>query len=151
MIRKFLLLLFLLPVGCTDGLLDQNAIVPYEPVPNYQFFRVPEPGTRVIRTENEWLEFCNKYWSEGIKAPLPAIDFDTKIVLGIFWGDNCRYSGCTNASPSIELITLSARQVTVKVGPVADLGTCEMCVLPICMVTIPRTDLPVVFTGSVPQ
>ncbi len=104
-----------------------------------------------MRSEAEWLEFCNNFWSESIKAPIPYIDFNQKIVLGIFWGDNCKYSGCTNASPSIYSVTKSSRQITVKVDPLADLGPCDMCVLPLYMATIPRMELPILFAGNLPD
>ncbi len=146
-----LIILARLLTGCTEGTLDQNLIIPFEPVLNFQLFAVPDAGTTVIRSESEWLEFCNNYWNEAIKAPIPYIDFSKKIVIGIFWGDNCKYSGCTNASPSIEFILKSPDRITVQLGPVADLGLCDMCVAPLYMVTIPRTELPVSFTGDLPK
>jgi len=151
MIKYALVLFALLPAGCTKGVLDQAQFIPFEPLLNYQLFAVPDAGTRVIRSEAEWLEFCNNFWSEGIRAPIPYIDFDQKILLGLFWGGNCKYSGCTNASPSIEFILRSAGQISVRIGPLSNLGPCDMCVMPIYMVTIPRTDLPVVFTGKLPD
>ena len=86
MIKYALVLFALLPAGCTKGVLDQAQFIPFEPLLNYQLFAVPDAGTRVIRSEAEWLEFCNNFWSEGIRAPIPYIDFDQKILLGLFWG-----------------------------------------------------------------
>jgi hypothetical protein len=129
--------------------------VPFKDVEDYGYFWVEERGPAVITSDREWKRLWELYWGvydeNGHKTPPPEIDFETEMVLGVFWGGECRYSGCTNKSPSIESVWIENDTMKVEVGPMRDLGPCDMCVSPLHMVQTRRYNLPVVFVGDVPR
>ena len=94
------------------------------------------------------------YWNstdgDGNKTPPPEINFDEKTVIGIFWGNDCSYSGCTNESPSIEKVFITTDTIYVKVGELVDLGPCAACVDPLHLIEIDKFELPTKFIGLIP-
>ncbi len=128
--------------------------VPFKDVEDYEHFFVQERGPAVFTSEAQWMHSWELYWNlydgHGNKIPPPEIDFADQMVLGVFWGGECRFSGCTNKSPSIESVWIENDTLKVQVGPMRDLGPCDMCVSPLHMVQIERFDLPVRFVGDVP-
>jgi len=128
--------------------------VAFEDVEDYGTFCVRERGTAIITSDWEWTHLWKLYWNcfdgHGNRTPPPEIDFSEEMVLGVFWGGDCAYSGCTNQSPSIESVWIAEDTLRVKVGELRDLGPCDGCVCPLHLIQIQRYDLPVRFTGSVP-
>ncbi|MFQ6103166.1 MAG: hypothetical protein ACE5OP_02610 [Candidatus Glassbacteria bacterium] len=152
-------ILFVLPIfscrnkeGTTTHEGSDTTFVAFKNVENYGNFDVTEKGSSVIESESEWLRLWNRYWNvydrSGDKVPPPEIDFDKKMVIGIFWGDECKYSGCTNESPSIESVFITHDTLIVHVGKLAPLGNCLRCVHPLHLIELERNDLPVRFLGA---
>lgn len=128
--------------------------VEFKNVERYGCFDVKPKGTTVIKSDSEWRSLWELYWNvydgSGNKTPPPDVDFDDEMVIGVFWGGNCIYSGCTNESPSIESVFIMCGTIHVVVGGMADLGFCAACVCPLHLIRIQRHDLPVKFVGNVP-
>jgi hypothetical protein len=116
-------------------------------------YNVPLKGTSLIKSEAEWNEWWEKYWNRfsgsGEKTPPPAIDFEKRMVIIIHWGAG--YSGCSNKVDVIERIQVMNDSLNVVVRDLPFLGPCDMEVYPLQMVEIARSNLPVRFTGSVPE
>ena len=147
----FLIVVFsFLSLCCRDIGVEPRAL-DFSEIPSAQFFRVQQPGTAVFRSEAEWKAFRDVHFMYILGMPImpPIADFEREIVIGIFWGTG--YGGCRNVTQSIERVQIANNVVEVKVGPLSDLGSCKMLVAPLQIVKIPKTDLPVVFVGNVPQ
>jgi hypothetical protein len=149
----------LLNWGCKNNVVSSNnntdsLFIAFKDVENYGIFQVIVNGTKVVNTESEWLNLWKLYWNNfdgnGNKTPPPQIDFDSKTVIGVFWGDECTYSGCQNESPSIKSIFIYSDTLYVDVGELVDLGFCDACVKPLHLVEIDKQILPVKFIGYVP-
>ncbi|MBC8402578.1 MAG: hypothetical protein H8E14_13910 [Candidatus Marinimicrobia bacterium] len=112
-------------------------------------FQIPDAGTQVIRTDSVWTTVWDNYWDcydgLGNKTPVPEINFQNNMVLGVYWGDNCRYSGCSNMSESIQDIYLLNDTIYVFVGELQSLGLCAACVEPLHLVKTTKRDYPVKF------
>lgn len=158
--KAVVLLSLLSALGCHSestgpiGVSRDKAYVCFNDVEGYGNFHVPQSGTKVITSDSEWESFWNLYWNQfggsGHKTPPPEIDFDHEMVIAVFWGGNCSYSGCTNESPSIESILVVGNTLYIIVGEMADLGPCEMCVAPLHLIRTEKSNLPVRFIGNVP-
>ena len=117
--------------------------------------RVYEAQTRVFRDSLTWVQFwdehVNLYDQNHEAYPAPSVDFDRRIIIGVYWGHF--YSGCQtiNRIEAIEGIYDAGNRIVVDVGPVPDLGACRLLVYPTQVVSIPRPDKPVEFTGKVPE
>jgi hypothetical protein len=158
--RLFLLgsLVGILLGGC--DLLQDESGPPGEPI-SYEWVKrghgvqVYEAQTRVFRDSTSWARF----WNEHINIfdenhdpyPPPSVDFDRRIIIGVYWG--AFYVGCrvTYRIEAIEGIYDAEDRIVVDIGPVPDLGPCRAKVYPTQVVTIPRPDKPVEFTGKVPK
>jgi hypothetical protein len=145
-------------VGIVQFILENPSditYVPFKDVKDYGSFCIQERGPVVITSKAEWTHLWELYWNnydeKGNKTPPPQIDFDKGMVMGVFWGGNCRYSGCTNRSPSIKSVWIANDTLRVQVGPMRDLGPCDMCVCPLHLVHTEKYDLPVTFVGDVPR
>lgn len=144
-------------VGLIQYILEGTAdiiYVPFKDVEDYGTFCVTERGTAVITSNSEWMNLWELYWNsyddQGNKTPPPEINFGEEMVIGVFWGGECVYSGCTNESPSIETVWISRDTLWVKVGQMKDLGPCDMCVCPLHLIQTQKYGLPVKFIGDVP-
>ena len=125
----------------------------FSDIENMRYFRVEQPKTLVIRTQKEWDSFLRGSFfppSNLHGVDFPRVDFNEEMVIGVFWGGGCKYSGCTNVSRSIERLVMSLNGIEVKVGPLQDLGLCEACVSPLHIVKVEKSELPVVFVGNLP-
>ncbi len=148
----------LLPVlfGCDNASVEDeeltSSVMTFETIEEAAGFVVNTPGTEVIRAEQPWAVLWDDAWSitneDGVKTPPPSIDFNTKMVIAVFWGSG--FSGCSNGVQAIETIVQRQGEIVVLVGPLPDLGLCDAIVYPIQMVQIDHSDLPVVFEGEVP-
>ncbi len=113
-------------------------------------FVVHEPMTEVWRTQVDWESFyCLHSLQAGPICQAPAFDFETRMLIGVFWGHG--YSGCGDETESIERIERLQSEIEVRIGPVTDLGDCEAIVSPRQVVSVARSPVPVVFTGEVPD
>jgi hypothetical protein len=126
----------------------------YENLETARSFQVPEAGTAVFRDETTWAVLWDRYWTVytlGEKTPPPPVDFDNEMVIAIFYGTG--YIGCSNWVEVIDEIWVGSRQIEVHIGIQLDrvIGPCDMNLNPLQMVTIQRSDLPVVFTGYLPE
>ena len=135
------------------GLPDKTYVV-FENVENYGNFCVEENGTSVITSDLGWMDLWERYWNvydgQGNKTPPPEVNFDKEMVIGVFWGGYCAYSGCTNESPSIESVWIENDTLWIKVGELKNLGPCDMCVCPLHLIQTQKLDMPVRFVGDVP-
>ena len=96
-----------------------------------------------------WEQYWNHYSGNGSKTPAPGIDFKNNMVIGIFWGAN--YSGCSNRVEVIKVIEKDDDKINLTIEDLPSLGPCDMIVAPLQMVSLPKSDLPVIFTGNVPS
>ena len=143
-------------LSCDNASLEDDAgafrVMTFETIEGADGFVLTTPGTEVIRAEGSWDALWDNAWSitnaQGVKTPPPTIDFTTKMVIAVFWGDG--FSGCDNGVQAIETIVQREGEIVVLVGPLPELGLCEAIVYPVQMVQIDRSDLPVVFEGEVP-
>lgn len=145
--------------GC-DVFHDEPTGPPGEPI-SYEWVkrghgvRVYEAQTRVFRDSATWAQFWNKHVmvrDQNFELyPPPSIDFNRRIIIGVYWG--YLYGGCrvTHRIEAIEGIYDAGDRIVVDVGPVPDLGPCRTMLLPTQVVSIPRPDKPVEFTGKVPE
>ena len=146
--------ILLLVVSCKDTGTDIPELVPvpFNDVENFGcFWSIPDAGTAVIKEDSTWLRYWENYWgcSDGTgKTPPPAVDFSRQMVLGVFYGKG--YSGNDNKVSVIREIWKSRTSLIVEVGPLPDLGFGDQTVMPLQMVTVPKSDLEVVFVGNVP-
>ncbi len=132
--------------------LGAPSVMAFETLEGSDGFARLTAGHEVIRGDAAWTALWEASWSitdgEGVKTAPPAIDFSQKMVIGVFWGEG--YSGCGNSVEAIETIVQREGEIVVVVGPLPDLGLCDALVYPVQMVLVDRSDLPVVFEGSVP-
>ena len=142
----------ILAIAC-DKTPDKTFVI-FESVEDYGAFVVTEKGTVVINTDSEWLNLGELYWNRwdgiGNKILLPEINFEENMVVGVFWGGGCDYSGCYNESPSIENIYRMGDTLFVVIADLVDFGPCDMCVNPIHLVQLEKYNIPVKFLGNVP-
>ena len=111
--------------------------------------RATQPWTTVFRSQKEWNNFLNEHYpSTADPISLPKIDFTTDMVIGVFWGGSCRFSGCS-FDRSIERVT-SNNKIEVDVAPLKIIGPCGLCLEPYDIVKILKSELQVVFIVSKP-
>ena len=72
------------------------------------------------------------------------------MVIGVFWGDCCYYSGCSNMSESIKIIYLFNDTMYVEIDSLQFLGECAACVEPLHLIRLSQNDYPAKFIGIVP-
>lgn len=117
--------------------------------------RVYEAQTRVFRDSLAWAQFWNEHVTlrdQNLELyPPPSVDFERRVIIGVYWGSY--YVGCRaiDRIDAIEGIYDAADRIVVDIGPVPDLGPCRAKVYPTQVVSIPRPDKPVAFTGKVPE
>ena len=113
---------------------------------------VPEPGTHVFKTQNEWLTFWNEFNTSS--NPPPLLDFTNERLVAVCYGDG--FSGCSNRVSVISAIIetcpilCETNRIQVQVESLPDLGSCRAVIAPIHIVRIPNTSLNVEFIGAVP-
>lgn len=117
------------------------------------FGDVEEPQTVVFKDSTMWLAFGDKYGFRTLEPfdelpPMPA-NFDQSMVIGIFWG--ARAAGCMDRVEAIKMVTRYSDHLEVEVGKLPFLGPCQMVVYPFQLVKITSLDVPVEFTGEVPE
>ena len=126
----------LLLAACDDSdiMTSPSDRLAFEAVESAEALAIQEPGTAVFRDSTTWQEFWKRNTSHCSLCPLPEIDFDNKLVIGLFWGVR---SGCSNSVEFIRAISQSATSIDVHVDPfIAEL--CEAIVYPLQLVTIDR-------------
>jgi hypothetical protein len=107
---------------------------------------IHQPRNVVVKDANAWASL----WAEhaGASKPLPAVDFSTSMVVGVFLGD--RPSGCYGTS--ITKVTRGADGIAVQhTDTVPGMGVlCAMYVpSPAALAVIGRSELPVEFTTKI--
>lgn len=153
---SFLLLLPLICLGCDRDLVSPEegpqGRVPFQNIEEAGGFKLTRPGTQILRTQGFMQTLWGTSWTvvdaRGEKTPPPAIDFEKKMVIAVFWGDG--FTGCGNGVQAIEAIYRRDDEVVVELGAL-HLGTCQEEVFPVQMVQINHTDLPIVFEGNTPK
>lgn len=119
--------------------------------------RVTEPGAYVFRSIDEWEAF---FWDNyknpnGLRPqplpPLPAIDFQKKLLIGVFWGPRSGCRGNAFAAERIRYVESKGDRLIVDIGPIGDLGLCRRISFPMQLIEIPRIAEEVVFTGVDPS
>ncbi len=148
-IRTFLLIaLVAISIGCASSskpVPQRMGAVEFSRLKNIQSFEMLPKGTMVIRTEEEW----KKTFSTNHKSYKQKIDFDKSMVICISWGMS--FSGCFHEVETIKLIEKRSDEIEVVLGPLPDLGPCEMIVYPTELVVIEKSKLPIRFSGPVPH
>lgn len=152
--KKFLLISFVViilgQISCSSHPAEVTPL-PFENLTEAEYFTVPHPATVVIENDAAWNQLWENYWikydSLG-KTPPPAVDFEEDMVIAVFWG--CNYSGCRFWVEAIERIITRSGRIEVHVGPLPDLGYCDMIVCPLQVVKMRKSDFPVVFVGDLP-
>lgn len=147
-IRAFLLIaLVAISIGCASsskqvpqGMGDAG----FSRLKNIASFEALPKGTMVIQTKDEW----KKIFSTNSQSYKQKIDFDKSMVICISWGIS--FSGCYDEVETIKLIEMRADEIEVVLGPLPDLGPCEMVVYPTELIVIEKSKLPVRFSGPVP-
>jgi hypothetical protein len=147
-IRAFLLIaLVAISIGCASSskqVPQGMGVVEFSRLKNVASFEMLPKGTMVIRTEAEW----KKIFSTNSQSYKQKIDFDKSMVICISWGIS--FSGCYDEVETIKLIEMRADEIEVVLGPLPDLGPCEMVVYPTELIVIEKSKLPVRFSGPVP-
>ena len=139
-----------------NPLQPQPQVTPIEftEIPLAPGFRMPNPGTDVIRSDSVWTFYWNQYWvlydGSNNKIPAPSMDFAQKMVIAVFYGDG-KYSGCDDRVNVIDKIEQVDQTIRVTVKRLPYLGGCYAIVAPIQMVQISWSSLPVEFVGVVPS
>ena len=152
--KKFLLIsLVVIMLGQISSCSNPAEVtpLPFENFTEAEYFRVPHPATFVIRDDAAWNQLWENYWTRDDslgRTPPPTVDFEEDMIIALFWG--CGYSGCHSWAEAIERIITRSGRIEVHVGPLPDLGNCDMIVCPIQVVRMRKSDVPVVFIGDVP-
>ncbi len=161
-IWSILITMILLAVSCSDLVKSEFRFkqrLSFAEIQDLNNFYVPSAGTVVIRDDSTWKAFCDSFYvardTLGQPLPAPSVNFNTYIVVGVTYGDDCRFTGCTNNAKSIEKVQNDTNEkILVHVGSVQDLGTCTTCVAPLHLIMVNRENLPadidVEFLGEVP-
>ena len=117
--------------------------------------KVTLPGTYVFNDSTEFLLFwdmnCHSFDSYGNKFPPPDIDFQDTTLIGVFWGDSCRYSGPTNFGDAIDSLYLFRDTLFVNIGDLKIPDFFGGCVLPSHLILIEKITVPVKFIGNIPK
>lgn len=124
--------------------------LPFENLTEAEYFRVQYPATVVIQDDAAWNQLWEDYWTRQDsmgRTPPPAVDFEQDMVIAVFWG--CGYSGCYRWVEAIEKIIIRSGRIEVHIGPLPDLGDCQMIVCPLQIVRMRKSEIPVVFIGDV--
>ncbi len=124
--------------------------LPFENLTEAEYFRVRYPATVVIKDDAAWNQLWEDYWTKQDslgRTPPPAVDFEEDMVIAVFWG--CNHGGCYFWADAIERIITRSGRIEVHVGPLPDLGYCDMVVCPLQVVRMRKSEFPVVFIGDV--
>jgi hypothetical protein len=148
-IRSFLLIaLMATSIGCAstaEQVPQRMGGVEFSRLKNIASFEALPKGTMVIRTKEEW----KNLFSTNSQSYKQKIDFDKSMVICISWGIS--FSGCYDEVETIERIEMRADEIEIVLGPLPDLGPCEMVVYPTELVVIEKSKLPIRFSGPVPR
>ncbi|UCC79963.1 MAG: hypothetical protein JSW64_00990 [Candidatus Zixiibacteriota bacterium] len=111
-------------------------------------FCVSTPGVYVFRDDDSWSAFGDEYWDDPwMRYTIPEVDFETEMVIGIFWGT--RPHGCYFWVDCIEGIFIDHNVIEVHIAPLPELGECAMPVCPLQVVKLERYDLPLELHGHI--
>jgi hypothetical protein len=132
---------------------DRGEPISYDPVEKAGGLHVRKAQTRVFRDSAEWATFWNDHISlfdenHQLYPPTP-VNFDRRTVVAVFWG--CLYVGCRDSVNAIDGIYDTGGRIEIDIGSLPDLGSCRAVQLPVQVVTIPRTEKPIEFTGKIPE
>ena len=105
-------------------------------------------GTTVIRDQSRLESFAR--FQEGDLAPVPDMDFERQLVVGVFYGGSF-HAGCSGDAEVVEAVRSEGDRLVVEVGPLPDLGPCRGVVYPAEMVVVDATSSDVRFVGEVPR
>jgi hypothetical protein len=120
----------------------------FEQIEEARRLDVPEAKAVVLRTEAEWEDFWNRRLAvpEGSdRLPPPSVDFDTKMVIGLFWGE---VSGCSNTVRAVQTITENVGGIVVQVEDWTEGTICQALVQPRQVIQTKRTPKQVKFEGN---
>jgi hypothetical protein len=142
--------------GKDDGVVSvvgsETTLVAFRDVPNYGGFKITRVGTFVIRSQETWMEYWDKYWrygGPGGKSPPPYVDFQKYNVVGLAWGGERGFQSCYWEVPAIE--SVFTVNDTLFVGatyvPEPEPKVCAVQVWPLHMIQVPKSGLPVKFFG----
>jgi len=149
---SFLLLLisfFFLLTAC-DLIRDDSEDQPlsFEQIEEARRLDVPEAKTVVIRTEAGWEDFWNRRIAvpegSGRLSP-PSVDFDTKMVIGLFWGER---SGCSSTVNAVQKITEKVGGIVVQVEDWTGGAICQALVQPRQVIQTKKAPKQVEFEGD---
>ena len=105
-------------------------------------------GTTVICSDFQLASFARR--EDGSTAPVPDVDFDRQLVVGVFYGGSF-HGGCSGDVEVIESVRVDGGALVVEVGPLPDLGPCRAIVYPADMVVVDAQVPAVRFAGDVPR
>ena len=105
-------------------------------------------GTTVVRSSGELERFARR--DDGGLAPLPDVDWDRQLVVGVFYGGSL-HGGCSGEVEVIRSVRADGGALVVDVGPLPDLGPCRAIVYPAQMAVVDARAPVVRFTGEVPR
>jgi len=104
-------------------------------------------GTTVIR--EQWRLETFARGTSGEMVPLPDVDFERQLVVGVFYGGSLHY-GCGGPIEVVRAVRASGDALVVEIGPLPDLGPCRGNVYPAEMVVVDAASRDVRFVGDVP-
>ena len=116
--------------------------------------RVESSGTAVFKSVGEWETF----WVENHEnldqrrpiPPLPVVDFERRMLIGVFLGP---VSGCASNTTPVEIVEQveqTGNALSVEIGPRPDFGACRALSWPLQVIEVPKVDGDVSFVGSEP-
>ena len=127
----------------------QNAPIVFSTIAQASFSGISQPRTVVVKDAAALEALWREHEQAPTPAPVPKVDFDTHMVIGVFAGYS---SGCHEFS--IRSIGLESGKVVVAYED-RDINPVAVCVAvvtaPMQLVTIPRTDAPVDFVKIAPE
>lgn len=120
----------------------------FERIEEARHLEVPEAKTVVLRTEAGWENFWNRWIAvpEGSdRLPAPSVDFDKKMVIGLFWGER---SGCSSTVNAVQKITEKVGGIVVQVEDWTGGTICQALVQPRQVIQTKKAPKQVKFEGS---
>ena len=124
-------------------------------ITHHDKLKVTLPSTYVFNDSTEflvfWDRYCSAFDSYGNKSSPPDINFLYQTLIGVFWGDSCRYSGPTNFGDAIESVYIFRDTLFVDIGDLKIPGFFGACILPSHLILINKITIPVKFMGNIPK
>lgn len=125
--------------------------ISYETVLTSTLLQVDEPHTQVFRSWQRWENFwaAHPECSNGCVFAPPYVDFDSSMVVAIFWG--LEGFGCVDYAERVEAVTRHEDVTVISLREQPQQEVCHAETYAYLFLKLDRTDGNVMFVGAVPQ